>query len=255
MAESLKWFHFAGLMKMKFSVYLQSCLLCLFASVPGAWGQVPEEPVQVTFTCLADFGLYAETKIDLPKGTVDLGISSMYRTKEYRYVGAPEMVFYREMTNAEGQIVRVTDVAVTIPSDLYNQRVLIYFQKSASTDQVGPRYRAYVMDDRLSNFPVGSRKIFNMSDHIVGVKLGDSTAVVEPQASIVIKADETSEDGLLEFRMVGKGDDGWQRLKSLQVPDSTTKRWLVFVTPDPRGKGRIRTRTVADIPDIKLQTN
>ncbi len=224
-------------------ILLIAFLLCGSTLAPAQPGQ--DDTLSIQFDCLAWGDANTQGIKYIQDGqAVPLRISRAFRTGPYRYTGPSPIVFFREARNEDGTLKRVPVATVEVsPSQ---KQVLMLFTHSSqgqgNPDDPEP-LQVMALGDGLEEFPPGSYRVFNLSEHTIGCVLADETFMVEPkQFTTITPAVHDNLDVRIHFS--SKVDGQW-------VPSINTRwlyrqnaRRLVFVARDNR----------TDRPLLKVKT-
>ncbi len=156
-------------------------------------------------------------------------VTSDFRSEQYSYMGPNPIVFFREVMGPEGILIKQPIASASIPNGMTH--ALLIFNKLESPDSAGREYRILVIDDGSTNFPWGSFRVFNFSEHQIGGIIADEKFVIQPKSfqTISPKYDDDKNMGV-RFSINFEGE--WIPAMSTRWRYHDTGRNLVFLTTE-----------------------
>jgi len=204
-----------------------ACLLC---GPPLAGQPVGGEPeISLRFGVMAWKPVEQGIRFAPPdKPSEALRLSSESRSPEYRYRGPNPLVFFRERTGPEGDTIRDPVASIRVPPDL-SRALFLFFPVDAP--QGAERYRILTIDDSRAAFPPGSYRFYNLTDHRIAGRIGDSQFVLPLQENRLVRPDHDNGRNI-PLQLAVENPDGWQRKVSTAWLYRETARSLVFLARD-----------------------
>lgn len=191
----------------------------------------------VDFSCLAWSGVDTRGLNYLHNNeTVPLRISSAFRSGPYRYTGPNPIVFFRETRAPDGTLVREPVASAHIDPGLKNVLLLFVTAPTAvNTEAPAPAFRVLVLDDDTSVFPMGSYRVFNLSDHEIGGIIDEKAFTIAPNHSFTVTP-EAQDEVDVRIHFSSKIDGQWVPSLNTRWLYRKNARRLVFVTRDTSAK-------------------
>jgi hypothetical protein len=97
-----------------------------------------------------------------------LDIYTTTRSRLVNYEGDPELIFFRESRDDQGDLIQKPVGSVSLPATV--NRYLLFFMRRAGDEE---RYNIIALPDDLSNFPPGSFRFINLAPFPIGVQVGE----------------------------------------------------------------------------------
>jgi len=197
--------------------------------LPAAFGQNQENLIRTSFTGIR-FGppLEGLHYLEDRETSAEVTIPESVDSAVYDYVGTNPLVFFRESTNEDGEVVRTPVTRVTLPERA--KRVLLFFfvKRSSSGEEV----RVIALDDSETEFPAGEFKIWNLSGHPVAAQIASERAVVKAGERVSLSPsldDQEYYPALMFFRPDPNAD--WKRFVSNGWTNRGEQRVLIILFP------------------------
>lgn len=159
------------------------------------------------------------TEIFIPNGS---------RSQSTNYTGDAKLVFFRERTTPEGQIIRDPKAIVSLPRNM--DRVLLLF--AASTDQSAYEYRIIPIDDSYTDFPPGSYSFLNFTGQPLALKLEDDLLSIPANENRKIQPEKDQSINLsIQIAKAEEQSDQWQLAYSSVWEFRPNRRILAIILP------------------------
>lgn len=198
--------------------------------------------VEISLVGLGD--LPAAVKVADGRGTLDIGVPASGRGASFRYRGASPLVFFREMTDAEGQIRRVPIATVEYPAGW--KKMLIVLISGGHTGEDW-RFDAQAFDDSAEGFPAGHARVFNFYQTTLALNNGGEVAQVPPRQSRLVALRGAGKRVWMKMAVQRAAE--WETLPAFVTQVAPDSRLLVFAYEAPGDAGRIE-RTYRSISEV-----
>lgn len=99
-------------------------------------------------------------------GEIDIYTST--RSRLHRYQGPPRLTFFREVEDAEGELIR-TPVGSVVLDESTDRYLLFFIRRNSDTEQ----YSILALPDGLSDFTPGSFRFINLAPFRIAIQIGE----------------------------------------------------------------------------------
>ena len=219
-------------------------LLLLVVGVGRGQPAAPEDMggVEISLVGLGEFP--SSVKIAFGKRVLDVGVPSSGKGPAFRYRGASPLVFFREVTDAEGKVQRVPIATVEYPAAW--KKVLIVLISGGHTAD-GWTFGAQAFDDSREGFPVGHARIFNFYPGTLALNSGGDVAQVPSRQSRLVKLQGAKSRVWMKVAL--QRESRWETLPAFVTQVAPGSRLLIFAYEEAGDAGRVECtyRTIAEV--------
>jgi hypothetical protein len=166
------------------------------------------------------------------KGTKQkLSVSRIFRSRDYSYDSAPQIIFYGNRVDIEGN--PIPEAIAEVPEE--ESRLLIFFIKLTNEDDQGLNYRTVVLSDSLQQFAFGSYKFLNTTKMSLALNLSGEVFLIE-QGKIKIIPIKLTKKSSVPIRILGKQTgDQWESIFSNSWGHRPDMRTLAIIVEAKEG--------------------
>lgn len=219
------------------------CLGCLFLG--GARGQPPaaERPAGLEISLVGLGDLPPVVKIADGTRVLDAAVPPSGRGDPFYYRGKTPLVFFREVTDAEGKVQRVPIATVEYPPAW--RKALVVLVSGGRKAEVRD-FSAEAFDDSAEGFPAGYARLFNFYRNTLAVNSGDGLEQVPARQSRLIALKGARARVWMKLAVQRPAD--WEVLPTFVTQVAPNTRLLIFAYEAPGdGGGMERTcRSIAE---------
>ncbi len=214
------------------------CLVIIFC-FSALTGFSQEANISIQFTTLSWERMRGEKLFFQSYGQepTEITLSPRRRSEAYRYVGPSPLVFFKKVTNAEGEIVQMPVTSVAISPEKNDQ--LFLFVRSSD----GAQTKIYPMDDSESNFPPGSVRFFNMTSRNLGVIYDGEKIPLHPYE--MRTASSKNEFKRVNLAILAIRDEELRDIYNAQWGQSSHSRYLIFIKDSEMRIDGVETKSIA----------
>ncbi|HEY9247723.1 MAG TPA: hypothetical protein VIO38_01250 [Rariglobus sp.] len=139
----------------------------------------------------------------------------------YQWIGTGPLILFREVKQ-DGKTVRIPVATLTPPTELTHAILLL-----SATDASHSTYAGRWINDSLDARPLQTITYLNLSQYLIGIRLGEEEYTVAPQSSRT-QATDTSVQRLL-LKAAAKTPSGWEIIASTSQTVRAGRRTLVLL--------------------------
>jgi hypothetical protein len=222
-----------------------SLFLALFLSVGYAQNQTEEtgeiRSAKIQFLSLQEDEL---TDVWIRSGNewISPQMPSTYLAKSFSYSGPASLVFYRKQEQEDGQTGYLPVGSTVLPANLDQLLIML-----TPTPEGG--LAARTVDTGTDRFPLGSYKIFNLCDRMVGLGMANQLFKLPPEDMQVVKPSVNGREPI-SVQFMKAGDVDKASLVTTTWFHNPTQRQLVFLIPREE-KIEVRAFTLYPEPEPK----
>lgn len=217
--------------------------LGLLIVVPSRAQSAPPAPgVEVSLVGLG--ALPSSVKVADGNRVLELGVPAGGKGAPFRYRGASPLVFFREVTDAEGAVRRVPVASADFTASWGRTMVVLV---ATGKDAHGPTFAARAFDDSAEGFPAGHARVFNFYPDTLALNNGGRTAQVPARESRMVALDVAGSRVWMKLAL--QRADSWEALPPLITQVAPGMRLLVFAYAERGDAGRVENtcRTIAEL--------
>lgn len=161
-----------------------------------------------------------------------LWLSAITRSPAQSYSGSADLVFYVNTTGPEGEVVPTPVASVNLAAFPQTQVLLLFSKIPGSAE----RYHIIPVADDPAKSPAYSWKIFNFTDSLIALKVGNDAPKTIPSGNqSAYTFSESTPDGK-KIQIAVASDEGWQLERTSIWSHNPNIRSLVFLLPSDKGK-------------------
>jgi hypothetical protein len=186
-----------------------------------------QEPVQIRFQNLSWDKETRWTELYYKNGETFTKLQKPLRVRspEYRYTGEPDLTFYTKSQDAEGALLWEPIGRVNVAANHADWLFLMLAKQVAGK----LRLQIYSMPDDVSDFPMGSYRVFNFTGGDMLVRLDKKVHTIAPTKFHTF--DGLAVQDLVEFGLGSPKEDGqWKVSYNSAWEYNPNRRTLVIVT-------------------------
>ena len=160
-----------------------------------------------------------------------LSVSRIFRSRDYSYDSAPQIIFYGNRVDEEGN--PIPEAIAEIPEE--ESRLLIFFIKLTNEDNQDLNYRTVVLSDSLQQFDFGSYKFLNTTKMSLALNLSGEGFLIE-QGKIKTIPIKLAKKSSVSIRILGKkSGDQWESIFSNSWGHRPDMRTLAIIIETKEG--------------------
>lgn len=214
---------------------------------PGvAWSEpLPAEPSAGLEISLVGLGeLPPAVKIADGTRVLDVAVPPDGRGAPFYYRGKPPLVFFREVTDAEGKVHRVP-VATVEYAPAWKKSLVVLVSGGRTAE--GWNFTGQAFDDSAEGFPSGYARLFNFYRNTLAVNSGDGLEQVPARGSrlIALKGSRAR----VWMKLAVQRPANWEVLPTFVTQVAPNTRLLIFAYEAP-GDGGGMERTCRSISEV-----
>lgn len=210
-----------------------SLIATLLALAPSPSFAQEQVSVSTHFSVLSlDGPINHALQYDSKNKSHKLWISALTRSPVQSYSGPADLVFYITTVNPEGVVVKEPVATVNLTAFPQTQVLLLFSKIPGDTE----RYHIIPVADDATESPAYSWKIFNFTDSVVALKIGNDAPRTIPSGNQSAYTFPESTSLGKKIQIAVASDEGWKLERTSIWSHNPDIRSLVFLLPSDKGK-------------------
>ncbi|MEM0964909.1 MAG: hypothetical protein AAGJ81_01995 [Verrucomicrobiota bacterium] len=161
-------------MQTRLSPFLLTLWLVLYAKSTFVYAQT-DNYVDVNVSAITLSGGIKDLKYESNGAVESLNVFNSVRSETFRYIGPPELTFFRELPPGEGGAEPRRRIVGKMSIPKKSGDFLAVFIKSPSERE---RYRVKAIPDDVTTFKPGMYRFLNLTPYQIAIQIGETRSVV-----------------------------------------------------------------------------
>jgi hypothetical protein len=220
-------------MKFEFLQYNMRRIITIFLLLNFSFNPLfadAEETVSIRFSALSLGEGLRSWNFDDSTGSHEISIPNASRSREMRYTGPPQFVFYTTGTAEDGSAIKIPQASVDLSGKEGTWLFVLFPSRQGE-----PAFRLFPIVDGTGDFPANSWRVFNLTPFRMAIKVGDDDPALINASDFRTFIADQQENKTERVQVAISREDSWDLIYRSLWGRRANARILIFLLPADGG--------------------